>query len=172
MFKGDFRFWGKHATMADELLDVNEGVFDTLYDLVLSAAIVGFISRETAKETGDRNSTKTIFSDKWSREHAKTDLIVKTLLLADKKVEGIEQYSRSDRALRFYTEPDVGRLNQEYLKGYALKGIEILYQELKNQPNNMDIVSYINYIMNKYVENDDVTQKTHDLIIGLSKKAY
>ncbi|CAH1222927.1 hypothetical protein PAECIP111892_05238 [Paenibacillus auburnensis] len=174
MFEGDYRYFGDHVEMTNALLFENggtDGFFSTAYDVFFSAAIIGFLAEETSKEKGDRDQAKTIFSAKLSAEYQKTDIIARTLLLSDEKLDvGDEDYNRINRAMRHFSEDNMKKVNKNYIVGYALRGIEILHDRLiKAKSEGKDVVFIANELIDEYTSNNSSYQGIHELILELSK---
>lgn len=170
MFRSDYRYFGEHAKMTDELLIENGGIFHTVYDAYFSAAVIGYLSGGTSREKGDRKDNKTIFSDKFSNEIDKTNLIVRTLLLANNSLDNIEgEPGRVDRSLRNYNDTEIGKLNRKYIESYAFKGLEILHEEFIRNKGNTDIVTYAKEIFDKYADSNTTYENIQNMILDLAK---
>ncbi|MDC7797571.1 hypothetical protein PQS34_15920 [Bacillus altitudinis] len=173
MFEGDFRYFGDHAELTNDLLFENggtDGVFSTTYDVFFSAAIIGFLSGETSKEKGDRRQDKTIFSEKLSKEFDRTNLIERTLLLANPNLDVSEESGRINRALRNFTDDSVKKANKDYIIGYALKGIEILHDRLKEAKNEKkDRVILANELIEEFSSNSKNYQGLFDLLDEIAR---
>lgn len=173
MFEGDFRYFGDHAELTNNLLFENggtDGIFSNAYDVFFSSAIIGFLSGETSKEKGDRSQDKTIFSDKISREFDKTNIIERTLILANPNLDLDEENGRIDRALRNFSEDKIKKINKEYVIGFALKGIEILHDKLKEAKNEKkDVVALSNELIEEFTSDEKDYEGLFDLIHELAK---
>jgi hypothetical protein len=171
MFNGDYRYYGIHASMTDELLIANGGIFDTVYDVVFAASIVGFLKGETSKDSSDRKNDKTIFQDKLSREIDKTNFISRTMILANPDIDSVAgKPNRVERALKRYNESEVANLNKKYFEGYAFRGIEILHEEYQNNKSKKgDIVTFMYELIGKYANSDSNYESIHSIILNLAK---
>ncbi len=173
MFEGDFRYFGDHAELTNDLLFENggtDGIFSTAYDVFFSAAIIGFLSGECSKEKGDKSQDKTIFSDKLSREFEKTNIIERTLILANPNLDLKEEQTRINRALRNFTDVTTKKLNKDYVIGYALKGIEILHDKLKEAKNEKkDVVILANELIEEFTSDEKNYESLFDLIHELAR---
>ena len=172
MFEGDFRYFGEHAELTNELLFENggaNGIFSTAYDVFFSAIIV-FLSGERSKENRDKSQEKTIPSDKLSKEFEKTNIIERTLILANPNIDIDEENGRINRALRNFTDESTKKLNKDYVIGYALKGIEILHDKLKEAKNDKkDVVILANELIDEFASNEKDYEGLFDLINELAR---
>jgi hypothetical protein len=169
MFKSDYRYFGIHSSMTDDLLIKNGGIFDTVYDLFISAAIVGFAHDETSVIAGDRNETTTIFSDKLIKEIYKTEFIVRTLIISNENLDDLDKNTRIDRALRYFSVEEVSKVNQKYIEGYALRGIEILHEQFILNKGKQDLVDFVDSLLEKYTTQDNDFESIHSQILELSR---
>lgn len=168
LFTSDYRYYGDHANMTDDLLIANGGFFDTVYDAFFTASIVGFMDGTISIERGSKNSTKTIFGDKFSNEYDKTKFIIRTLILSDTNFINNET-EKIDRALRNIDDKDTAKINREYIEKYALRGIEILHDRFISSKKNTDVVSFVNELIEEYTSKENNYESIHNLIIELSK---
>lgn len=153
-FFSDYRYFGEHARMTDDLLISNGGIFDTVYDAYFSAAVIGFFSSEPSAERGSREKDKTILADKLTRELDKTNLIIRTLLLSDNSMEISGDLGRTERAISKFTDPQIAEMNKKYIEKYAFKGLEILHEEFQRSKGKNDLVTFAKELVEKYTSYD------------------
>ncbi|HFT5902892.1 TPA: hypothetical protein ACGSMF_004030 [Bacillus cereus] len=173
MFEKDFTYFGEHAEMTNALLFENggtDGIFSTAYDVFFTAAIVGFLAGESSREKGDRNLNKTIASNKLIHEGQKTAIIERTIILADEVLDVEGENIRINRALKNFEDEQIKKINRDYIVGYALKGIEILYERLEqSKRDSKDVVFLVNELMEEFMINCDESEELHNFILQLSK---
>lgn len=167
----NFRYYGEHAKLTDDLLLEKGGIFATVYDVLFTSAIIGYLDKNTSKVKGDRSYNKTIFSGKLISESTKTDFIARTLLLADEHLDlEDEKNGRISRALRNFNEVEIEKKNREYLIGYALRGIEILHDKFQEgKSKKKDVIEIVQELIDEYTSENNSFKSINDLILEYSK---
>ncbi len=167
MFEEQYRFYGKHADMVNELTNVfdektNAKVFNSNIDLLLVAPLVGFVYQRRAerdRSEGASSNTESIFPGELINRQKSLEYNVKLILLLDKKNEP-DVAKRIDKAFRFFgTNAD----DYELFQGYVRGGIEVLHEKLIEESKTPN--DYINKISDFLVDfeqlyNGGVTNET------------
>lgn len=127
MFEKDITLQGKHATYADFLYNGNKksaAVFDTLYDVYITAAIIGVSKGLMVKEDRESKESKRIFADKVIKEQTNLTFAYRLVMMIDKT----KNLSNDEKIFRAFQDDN----NEEHMKlfnSYVRGGIEWLYDE-------------------------------------------
>lgn len=161
MFEEQYRFYGKHADMVNELTYVfdessNAKVFNSNIELLLVAPLVGFVFQRKAerdRSQGSATVTESIFPAELIKRQKSLEYNVRLILLLDKKYEPDEK-KRIDKAFRYFgNNPEDYELFQSYVRG----GIEVLYEKLIVNCNSP--VDYVNHISDFLEDFDQLYNK-------------
>ncbi len=175
MFEEQYRFYGKHADMVNELTNVfdaktNAKVFNSNIELLLVAPLVGFVYNkrvERDRSEGASSNTESIFPPELLKRQKSLEYNVKLILLLDKKYES-DETKRIDKAFRFFgTNPDDYELFQSYVRG----GVEILHEKLieeSKSPNEYvnnicDFLEDFEQLYNGGVTNETILEKCREV---------
>lgn len=148
MFEEQYRFYGKHADMVNELTNVfdessNAKVFNSNIELLLVAPLVGFVFQrkvERDRSIGASSNNESIMPGELIKRQKNLEYNFKLILLLDKKYEPDEK-KRLDKAFRYFgNNPSDYELFQSYVRG----GIEVLYEKLIVNCNSP--IDYVNHI--------------------------
>lgn len=175
MFEEQYRFYGKHADMVNELTNVfdektNAKVFNSNIELLLVAPLVGFVYKRRAERDrteGASSKTESIFPAELINRQKSLEYNVKLILLLDKKYEPDES-KRIDKAFRFFgNNADDYELFQSYVRG----GIEVLHEKLieeSKSPNDYinkisDFLEDFEQLYNGGVTNETILEKCREV---------
>lgn len=126
----DFNFTGKHAIMAEELKQ--SGLFEYLWQIFVTAPIIGFIYKR--KADNDPGENKTIFLSQLSPRQQDIYFIYKLLLLADK----VHCESSQDRIKKAFMTIDTeeAKSDEQLFYSYLLGGVEVLHEKLLDKSSD------------------------------------
>ena len=158
MFTSDILLKGKHATYANFLynsLDQNEesknvaGVFDTLYDVYSTAAVIGLYFGLKADEDKEGKYLKRIFAEKVIKEKINLEFIYRLVMLIDNSVN-----TNEEKIARAFKDPDT-KENMELFNSYVRGGVEWLYEQFIHTANTREeYLDKINDIVTEF--NDEI----------------
>lgn len=175
MFEEQYRFYGKHADMVNELTNVfedklNTKVFNSNIELLLVAPLVGFVYQKKAerdRSDGAASNTESIFPPELIKRQKALEYNVKLILLLDKKYEP-DETKRIDKAFRYF-----GNNNEDYelFQSYVLGGVEVLHEKLiedSNSPNDYvnkicDFLEDFDQLYNRGVTNEIILEKCKEV---------
>lgn len=175
MFDEQYRFYGKHADMVNELTNIfeektNAKVFNSNIELLLVAPLVGFVYKRSAerdRSEGASSNTESIFPRELINRQKALEYNVKLILLLDKKYEP-DETKRIDKAFRFFgNNPE----DYELFQGYVRGGIEVLHEKLieeSKSPNDYvnkisDFLEDFEQLYNGGVTNETILEKCREV---------
>ena len=145
LFKGDYLLTGKHATYAEFLKDTMH-IYETVYDVFINAAIVGYLYDRRADKDTTSTATKRIFAEKIIKGRDECMRIYRLITILSYKDLGEEECL--NRAFRYESDDekqDIVEECYENFEAYMRGGIEYLYEQL-----NQGCTSEEDYMMRSF----------------------
>ena len=140
-FQKDVVFLGKHARYIDEMWTQErveeKDFFNRLYELYVTACVVGLRTGRKASVDNSDGSKRTIQAGNLSTQRDKLDALMKLVLLLDES-DKLSAEERVNRAFRGPKSEEEFNHNVELFNSYARGGIEFLYEELKLRVLDLD----------------------------------
>lgn len=133
LFENEIELYGKYASEIRFLKD-EAGVFNSLRDAYMVAAIVGFITKANVKVNEEENVKEaSIFSDEIKRRRKDLRFIYQLIMLLDDNPDyNIDDYK--NRTFRDDPEeyPETIQENMTLFNNYVCKGLDYLYDKFIN----------------------------------------
>ena len=161
MFDKNISFYGKHATYLRSLApsrqyleksDKSATFFQSNIEVVLAAAVIGFIKHRKAISEG-------------SKEVAPNNINIIIMLLDDNDKLSID--NRIDKAFKYDADPEKSKAGEDIFWAYVRGGIEYLYENLYERSDNVqeDIRHILEFVVsyNETYSEENITQEILDL---------
>lgn len=141
MFTTDILLKGKHATYAEFLSKTTEqnnkskkvaGVFDTLYDVYATGAVIGLYFGLKTPEDKDSTDSKRIFAEKVIKEQLNLQFIYRLVMLVDNSLT-----TNEEKVARAFKDED-NKDNMQLFNSYVRGGIEWLYEQFTSTASTKD----------------------------------
>ena len=133
LFENEIELHGKYASEIRFLKD-EVGIFNSLRDAYVVAAIIGFITKADLEVNEEENVKEaSIFSDEIKRRRKELKFIYQLIMLLDENPEfNIDDYK--NRTFRDDPEdyPETVRENMTIFNNYVCKGLDYLYVKFIN----------------------------------------
>ena len=176
MFDKQITFTGKHAEYLRRLAkgssrDEGEWVFQSNYEVLLIAPIIGFIYRRIVEVEKD-NAIKenTIFHETLDRIRNDLEFIYRVLMILHKKKD-LSADERLNRAFRYDRDDDKRKSGDEVFWGYVLGGIEVLYEKFIEESHGKDELVQNIYEFIETFQMTKINDFDQDSVIKLCKQA-
>lgn len=166
MFDKQYRFYGKHAKMVNELTGVfdeksKSRMFERNLDVYINAPLVGFLYKtKSKKDTIDNGiSPQSIFTEQMINASDVLQDELRTILLLDCEYEPVKE-KRLDRAFRHLGKDEC---DLELFDSYVLGGVEVLYQKLIEEASSTSeymnkLYDFLEEVQDRY--NSEITSET------------
>lgn len=157
MFKKEYSFKGKHADYVDRLTGIidsesNIKIFNRNIDVYIFAPIVGLVYGKKGNYDNSSNNTTKIFTETLFNEQDALLYNYRLVMLVD-QYDKLSIDERLDRAFRYDNDDEKRKPNDELYEQYVLGGVEILYEKIISDKNDIDdiLINVYNFI-NEYNE--------------------
>lgn len=157
MFDSQYRFYGKHAVLVEELTSdnvtlKNAKIFKRVIDVLFTAPLVGFLWKRRADEDRTINpitkelDSKSVFNETIIIYQNKLFSIYQIIMLLDSEYED-DVSKRIDKAFRY-----AGKNDEDYqrFQSYVRGGVEILHEKLvEDASNKEDFLNNLNVFLHE-----------------------
>ena len=138
MFDKEMDFYGKHATYLRSLApsrqyleksDQRVTFFRSNIEVVLAAAVIGFVKQRKAPSEGNKEvAPNNIFAQALINHKDELELIYRLImLLGDNDKLSID--NRIDKAFKYDADPEKSKAGEDIFWAYVRGGIEYLYEK-------------------------------------------
>ena len=139
MFDKEMDFYGKHATYLRSLApsrqyleksDQRVTFFRSNIEVVLAAAVIGFVKQRKAPSEGNKEvAPNNIFAQALINHKDELELIYRLIMLLDDN-DKLSIDNRIDKAFKYDADPEKSKAGEDIFWAYVRGGIEYLYENL------------------------------------------
>ena len=176
MFDKNISFYGKHATYLRSLApsrqyleksDKSPTFFNSNIEVVLAAAVIGFIKHRKAISEGNKEvAPNNIMVEALINHKDELELIYRLRILLDDK-DKLSIDNRIDKAFKYDADPEKSKAGEDVFWAYVRGGIEYLYENLYEKSDNIqeDIRHILEFVasFNATYSKENITQEILDL---------
>lgn len=176
MFDKQIIFTGKHAEYLRKLAkgsskDDSEWVFQSNYEVLLIAPVIGFIYNRSAKAERDAGiKDNNIFLEAINRVRNDLEFTYRILMILHKKSD-LSTDERLNRAFRYDRNDEKRKSGDEVFWGYVLGGIEVLYEKFIEESHGKDELVQNIYEFVESFQMTKINDFDQDSVIKLCKQA-
>ena len=180
MFDKEMDFYGKHATYLRSLApsrqyleksDQRVTFFRSNIEVVLAAAVIGFVKQRKAPSEGNKEvAPNNIFAQALINHKDELELIYRLIMLLDDN-DKLSIDNRIDKAFKYDADPEKSKAGEDIFWAYVRGGIEYLYENLYEKSDNTK--EDIRYIL-EFVASYNATYSKENItkeILDLCRKA-
>ena len=145
MFDKEMDFYGKHATYLRSLApsrqyleksDQRVTFFRSNIEVVLAAAVIGFVKQRKAPSEGNKEvAPNNIFAQALINHKDELELIYRLIMLLDDN-DKLSIDNRIDKAFKYDADPEKSKAGEDIFWAYVRGGIEYLYENLYEKSDN------------------------------------
>ena len=176
MFDKEMDFYGKHATYLRSLApsrqyleksDQRVTFFRSNIEVVLAAAVIGFVKQRKAPSEGNKEvAPNNIFAQALINHKDELELIYRLIMLLDDN-DKLSIDNRIDKAFKYDADPEKSKAGEDIFWAYVRGGIEYLYENLYEKSDNTqeDIRHILEFVTsyNETYSEESITQEILDL---------
>jgi len=176
MFDKNISFYGKHATYLRSLApsrqyleksDKSATFFQSNIEVVLAAAVIGFIKHRKAISEGSKEvAPNNIMVEALINHKDELELIYRIIMLLDDN-DKLSIDNRIDKAFKYDADPEKSKAGEDIFWAYVRGGIEYLYENLYERSDNVqeDIRHILEFVVsyNETYSEENITQEILDL---------
>ena len=169
MFTKTIRVYGKFANILKKYVKANKDddlvsfqltnnddgkpikayVFETMYQCLVTAAVLGMINDKKEPESNDKDTYATIFNEVLVKNNATLKLIYEQMVLTDKSLD-LDNDQRIKKAFTPIVGEDNEKREEEYFLSFARGGLLILDEMFSKCETYEDLANEICRIQLKY----------------------
>ena len=176
MFDKEMDFYGKHATYLRSLApsrqylersDQRVTFFRSNIEVVLAAAVIGFVKQRKAPSEGNKEvAPNNIFAQALINHKDELELIYRLIMLLDDN-DKLSIDNRIDKAFKYDADPEKSKASEDIFWAYVRGGIEYLYENLYEKSDNTqeDIRHILEFVAsyNATYSKENITKEILDL---------
>lgn len=176
MFDKEMDFYGKHATYLRSLApsrqyleksDQRVTFFGSNIEVVLAAAVIGFVKQRKAPSEGNKEvAPNNIFAQALINHKDELELIYRLIMLLDDN-DKLSIDNRIDKAFKYDADPEKSKAGEDIFWAYVRGGIEYLYENLYEKSDNTqeDIRHILEFVAsyNATYSEENITKEILDL---------
>lgn len=176
MFDKEMDFYGKHATYLRSLApsrqyleksDQRVTFFRSNIEVVLAAAVIGFVKQRKAPSEGNKEvAPNSIFAQALINHKDELELIYRLIMLLDDN-DKLSIDNRIDKAFKYDADPEKSKTGEDIFWAYVRGGIEYLYENLYEKSDNTqeDIRHILEFVAsyNATYSKENITKEILDL---------
>ena len=176
MFDKEMDFYGKHATYLRSLApsrqyleksDQRVTFFRSNIEVVLAAAVIGFVKQRKAPSEGNKEvAPNNIFAQALINHKDELELIYRLIMLLDDN-DKLSIDNRIDKAFKYDADPEKSKAGEDIFWSYVRGGIEYLYENLYEKSDNTqeDIRHILEFVAsyNATYSEENITKEILDL---------
>ena len=169
-------FYGKHATYLRSLApsrqyleksDQRVTFFRSNIEVVLAAAVIGFVKQRKAPSEGNKEvAPNNIFAQALINHKDELELIYRLIMLLDDN-DKLSIDNRLDKAFKYDADPEKNKAGEDIFWAYVRGGIEYLYENLYEKSDNTqeDIRHILEFVAsyNATYSKENITKEILDL---------
>lgn len=169
-------FYGKHATYLRSLApsrqyleksDQRVTFFRSNIEVVLAAAVIGFVKQRKAPSEGNKEvAPNSIFAQALINHKDELELIYRLIMLLDDN-DKLSIDNRIDKAFKYDADPEKSKTGEDIFWAYVRGGIEYLYENLYEKSDNTqeDIRHILEFVAsyNATYSKENITKEILDL---------
>lgn len=124
-------------------------VFETMYQCMITAAVLGMINNKRQSESSDRETYATIFNEVLVKNNATLKIIYEQMILTDKSLQ-LDNDERIRKAFTPIEGEDNEKIEEEYFLSFVRGGLLIIDEMFKSCQTYEDLANELTRIQLKY----------------------